>query len=305
MYRLIKNIFFKYTNIKTFLVTRLQDSMIEEKVFLKVAGWELDISSRHSMICLEPFCIAVWMDKGLKGNYNSGNADVYFYKGKKLNASIGVSLMEEIIEGETVVLLYKVIRVGNFQFNPVKCFMTLYYLLRNKTSTYAYRRTISALYSYPRKIIIVSYRDDNYCNVFPMDIQGFVKEGDLYVFGLRTTNKTLDAILKTGRVVVSDTANADLDTVYALGRHQSASPPKLEDLPFGTVNSELFNFPVPEFSSSYKEIEIVHHRKLGYHMFMLGRIVNKKEQSPDGASLFHLGFLLSQQTSYTILEGTF
>ncbi len=98
------------------------------------------------------------------------------------------------------------------------------YFLRSKKNTYHHRKVISALYSYPRRIIIVSYKDDNYYNIFPMDIQGYIAEEKLYILGLRTTNVTLNKILEGKKVVVCDTDTVDINTVYDLGKHSSAAP---------------------------------------------------------------------------------
>jgi len=113
----------------------------------------------------------------------------------------------------------------------------------------------------------------------------------LYILGLRTTNLTLGKILSTKRLVISDTNKADIKTIYALGKHGSSAPPPLESLPFTVSKSEIFGFPVPDFSSSYKEVEIIQHRELGYHMLMLGKIVNAKETLSEPLLLYHVHIL--------------
>jgi hypothetical protein len=164
---------------------------------------------------------------------------------------------------------------------------------------------ISALYSYPRRIIIVSYSDEHYTNVFPMDIQGYIQEENMYILGLRTTNVTLDKILEAKKVVVSDTDAVELNTVYDLGKHSSKAPTPTDKLPFGVSKSEIFGFPVPDFTGSYKEIEIIQHKKMGYHMLMVGRIVNAKQIKTNPSSLYHVGFLQFKMGNYESIEGLF
>jgi hypothetical protein len=179
------------------------------------------------------------------------------------------------------------------------------YFLRSKANTYYSRKVISAMYSYPRSIIIVSYRDDNYCNIFPMDIHGYIEEEDMYILGLRTTNVTLDKILTAKKVVVCDTNDVDINTVYDLGKHSSKSPTAPDHLPFKTTESELFKFPVPEFVGSYKEIEIITNKKMGYHMLMVGKVLNKKQIKDNPSSLYHIGFLEFQKGNYKSIDGLF
>ena len=152
---------------------------------------------------------------------------------------------------------------------------------------------------------MVSYKDDSYCNMFPMDIHSHIAGEGLYLLGLRTTNLTLNKMLEAKKVVVCDTDNVDINTVYTLGKQPSASPIPLNELPFGTVESEQFGFPVPNFSGSYKEIEIIHHRKMGFHMLMVGRVVNAKQLKPNPQSFYHIGFLQFQQGGYQGTEAVY
>jgi flavin reductase (DIM6/NTAB) family NADH-FMN oxidoreductase RutF len=306
MNSMIKNIFFKHAKkIQTFCITRLAQNEVEEKVFLKSGKQEIDISDHHGMICLDPFCIAVWLFGDQLDLLDPKSVKIQFKKGDKLNASIKVSIIEKIPTEKGALLLYKIEKAKNYQLSVLHRFVFFAWFLRSKKNTYYSRRVISALYSYPRRIIIVSYKDDGYYNIFPMDIQGYIPEDDLYILGLRTTNLTLNKILEAKKVVVCDTDTVDINTVYNLGKHSSAAPTPLESLPFGTTESELFGFPVPDFTGSYKEIEIIQHKKMGYHMLMVGKVLNAKKLKQNPASLYHVGFLQSQKGNYKSIEGLF
>ena len=305
MRSIIKKLFFKDTKIKTFFIARLSDSQVEEKVFLKTGKHNFDITMHHGMICLDPFCISVWLSKDQIITLDPQTAKIQFEKGNKLNAIIKVSLIEKIATEPGVLLLYKIEKVKNYQFSALHRIVLFAYFLHAKTNTYYSRKVISALYSYPRRIIIVSYKNEHYCNIFPMDIQAYIKEDDLYILGLRTTNITLNKILESGKVVVCDTDTVEINTVYNLGKHSSTSPTPKEDLPFGTTESELFGFPVPDFTGSYKEIEIVRHKKMGYHMLLVGKVVNAKKIKQNSSSLYHIGFLQFQKSNYNSIDGLF
>jgi len=303
---LVKKIFFrKVDQIKTFFITRLPANGIEEKVFLEKNGLRIDISAQHGMICLDPFCMAAWLPQEEIALFNPKQVNICFKKDDKLNASIGVSLIEMIPTPKGALLLYRVEKVKNYQLSILHRLALFAYFLRSKKNTYYSRKVISAFYSYPRNIIVVSYQDEDYCNIFPMDIHGYIAQEDMYILGLRTTNITLDKILKAKKVVVCDTDSVDIDTVYALGKHPSAAPTPKEQLPFGTNNSELFGFPVPDFAGSYKEIEIISNKKMGYHMLMVGKVVNKKQIRQHTESLYHIGFLQFQKGNYAAIDGLY
>jgi flavin reductase (DIM6/NTAB) family NADH-FMN oxidoreductase RutF len=305
MYQAIKNIFFRKTAIKTFFITRLAENQVEEKVWLKKGNFVVDITAKHSMICLDPFCMAVWLPANQMSLLDPERVEMKFSKKNRITASINLSIIENIQTDNGVLLLYKIERVKNNQLNKLHRLVLFAYLLRSKKNTYQSRRVISALYSYPRKIIIVSYQDEQYYNIFPMDIQGHIAEEGIYILGLRTTNVTLDKILEAKKVVICDTDQVDINTVYNLGKHSSTSPTRKEEMPFGTSDSLLFGFPVPSFCGGYKEVEIIHHKKMGYHMLLVGKVVHSKVIREDAASLYHVGFLEFQKSNYSSIEGVF
>jgi flavin reductase (DIM6/NTAB) family NADH-FMN oxidoreductase RutF len=301
----IKKLFFKDQKITTFFITRLRPEVVEEQVFLKKDGQRIEITKTHSMICLDPFCISVWLTKDEAKSIDTQTATVQFTKGDKLNAVIEVSLIEPIYTEKGVLLLYKIESAKNYHLTFLHRLLLFRYFLRSKKNTYYSRKVISALYSYPRRIIIVSYRDKDYYNIFPMDIQGYLEEDDLYILGLRTTNLTLNKILEAKKVVICDTDTVGIDTVYDLGKHSSSAPTPIHELPFYTSESELFGFPIPGFTGSYKEIEIIANREMGYHMLMIGKVVNDKKIKETPSSLYHVGFLQFQNGNYESIEGLF
>jgi hypothetical protein len=302
---LINKLFFDNKKIRTFYITRLQPNAVEEKVYLKNKAHQADITSTNSMICLDPFCMAAWLTTEQAALTSNQEAEIHFVKGSRLNAVIDVSLIEKIPTSHGVLFLFKVEKVKNYQLSALHRLVLFAYFLRSKANTYYSRKVISGMYSYPRSIIIVSYKDDTYCNIFPMDIHGYIPEEEMYILGLRTTNVTLDKILEAKKVVVCDTNDVDINTVYTLGKHSSKSPASPDQLPFKTCESELFKFPVPEFVGSYKEIEIISNKKMGYHMLMVGKVLNKKQIKDHPSSLYHVGFLQFQNGSYTSIDGLF
>ncbi|MHB8208911.1 hypothetical protein [Mucilaginibacter sp.] len=305
MNKLIRKLFFKGSKITTFFISRLKPSQVQESVLLKSGGLTIDISKHHSMICLDPFCVAAWLPGNQLATFDNNATTIQFKKGDKLNASINVSVIEKITTENGALILFKVEKVKNYQLNPIHRLVFFAYLLKSPKNTYNSRKVINALYSYPRSIIIVSYQDENYCNIFPMDIHGYIEEEDLYILGLRTTNVTLDKILAAKKVVVCDTNAVDINIVYDLGKHSSTSPTPIDKLPFNTMPSQLFGFPVPDFSGSYKEIEIIRHRKMGFHMLLVGKVVNFKQIKPDPSSFYHISFLQFKNGNYNSVEAVY
>ena len=301
----LRKLLFKDKIIRTFAITRLHENEVQEKVFLKNGRLSVDVTKHHAMICLDPFCVAAWLSNDEAGSIDPEKVKMEFKSGTRLNAEIGLSFIERISTPKGQLFLYKIEGVRNHQLTPLHRLALFGYFLRSKANTFYSRRVISALYSYPRRIIIVSYSDESYYNVFPMDIQGFIEEENMYLLGLRTTNLTLGKILEAKKVVVCDTDTVELETVYTLGKHSSKTPAPKSELPFKVTDSEKFGFPVPGFTGSYKEIEIIQHKKMGYHMLMIGRVINAKQIKPNPSSLYHVGFLQFSQGNYMGIDGLF
>lgn len=301
----LNKLFFNDQKISTFCITRLHPNQIEEKVYLKNGYSQADITATNAMICLDPFCMAAWLPTEQANLTSNQNAQIHFMKGNRLNALIDVSLIEKIATEHGFLFLFKVENVKNYQMTALHRLVLFARFLRSKKNTYQSRMVISAMYSYPRNIIIVSYKDDEYCNIFPMDIHGYIEEEGMYILGLRTTNVTLDKILAAKKVVVCDTNDAEINVVYDLGKHSSKSPTAQDQLPFKTTDSELFKFPVPDFVGEYKEIEIIANRKMGYHMLMVGKVLNRKRLKENPSSLYHVGFLQFQNSDYQRIDGLF
>ena len=80
-------------------------------------------------------------------------------------------------------------------------------------------KSFVAAYSYPRKVRIISFKEDDYFNIFPMDLVGDISQNNYYVFGLRHTNITLSKIIETKEIVVSEVPFEYKDTIYSLGKH--------------------------------------------------------------------------------------
>jgi len=301
----IRKLLFKDEIIRTFSITRLHENEVLESVLLKNGSHSVDVTKHHAMICLDPFCVAAWLTNEEAALIDPKKVKMLFKTENGLNAEIGLSLIDKIATPNGQLFLYQIEHVKNYQLSLLHRLTLFGYFLRSKTNTFYSRRVISALYSYPRRIIIVSYSDESYCNIFPMDIQGFIAEENMYLLGLRTTNVTLDKILHAKKVVVCDTDTVDLETVYKLGKHSSKSPTGKSELPFGLAKSEQFGFPVPDFTGSYKEIEIIQHKKMGYHMLMIGKVVNAKQIKFNPSSLYHVGFLQFKKGSYKAIEGLY
>lgn len=299
---LFKKILFGNIDIKEYSTVTIAGG-INEKVFLVTGKLTIDISKIHWVLCLEPIVFGVWLTKDehtIVINEKTGSG-MYFsdsprddFKIAKRNAVAIVTLdyFDKIEEADGTLYLLTLRECKIYHVNFLKTVVLFYkYYKKPKLSFEKYKSLIAA-YSYPRRVRIISFKQGDYFNIFPMDLLGAIPQSDKYVFGLRHTNVALAKIIESKKIVVSEVPYIYKDTIYELGKHHSGSPPKADSLPFKIQQTENFGFPIPEWADSYKEIQILKTKILGSHMLLWGEIVNEKTLRQSSGNLYHIHFLL-------------
>ncbi|HLK30538.1 MAG TPA: hypothetical protein VKT28_18295 [Puia sp.] len=268
---------------------------IKEKVFLKNSSQKTDVSRRHSIVCQTPFCIAVRLE--VKSS-DIDSSVLIIEVDKNPVALLNLKLLHTLKESNESILIFQITTAECFQQGFLQKYFLLKHIFKNKKHPYLESKIYAAIYSYPRKVIIVSFKDGDYYNIFPMDFQGYYPEENIYLLGLRTTNITLSKIINAKQVAISNIDTTDVKTVYDLGAHHGTSPPKIKDLPFKIFESEALKFPIPEFASEYKEVEIIKHYNLGSHTMLVGKVVNSKKIKNHLASFYHVHFFEQANVNY-------
>jgi len=292
----LRNILFQGANPRTFPAIRISDNQINEQLFLTANGIIIEISKGHCIVCHAPFCLMVWLTPDQWGQLRSANFELTVKTEKRICARAYARFNRKIEIENNLAVILTIDKARCFQLNFLRQYFISRYF-RNKNSPMQ-DKIYGAMYSYPRKVIAVSFMDSEGYNIFPMDFQCRIREFNIYILGLRTTNITLRKILKSKKIVIGDTDGASLEVIYFLGSHHSSAPPPLEGLPFKVSNSDLFKFPVPDFSSSYVEVELFENYELGTHMLLLGKVVNTREVRKGDSYLAHIHFFQSTYNAY-------
>ena len=273
-----------------------------ERVYLELAGQMTDVSQNHWILCIEPIIFGAWVPNEALNRPSEGKAGyrIYFCDAaghdtgnikRNAVAVASLELFSHIEEQGGTLLLLQLAKssIHHFNFITTQLLFSRYY--KKEGMPFARFKSFVTAYSYPRRIRLVSFRQDNYYNMFPMDLLGDISHSNRYVFGLRHTNVTLGRIMETGRLAVAEIPFECKDTVYQLAKHHSSSPPSIDSLPFGTVESNHFGVYIPNWAVSYKEIKILQTINLGSHMLMWGEPVNETVLNGPAQHLFLLHFL--------------
>ena len=302
MKNLFRKILFGDTEIREYSTITIADE-IREKVFLEIAELTINISKVHWLLCLEPIVFGVWLTKDVHVPALNGEEEcrIYFcdsfvndFKIAKRNAVAiaAVDYLDKIEEADGTLYLLKLRESRIYHVGFLKTFILFHkYYKKPKLSFEKFKSLVTA-YSYPRRVRIISFKQDDYFNIFPMDLLGEISRSGKYIFGLRHTNVALAKIIEAKKIVASEVPYIYKNTIYELGKHHSGAPPSPGLLPFKIKQTENFGFFIPEWVDSYKEIRILKTKNLGSHMLLLGEIINEKTYRQTSGTLYHIHFLL-------------
>jgi len=275
---------------------------ISEHVYLQNKESFIDISQNHWLLSLDPVVLGVWSQKEKYiSAINTNSHHRIYFSDKKSGleniekdkvAIIDLEFFDKIEENNGVLFLLKAKKSGIYHIPAFKTFLLFFKFYKKPKLSFDQFKCLVASHSYPRRVRVISFREGDYYNIFPMDLLGDISQSGRFVFGLRHSNHALAKIIETKRIVVSEFSSSYKNIVYQLGKHHVSGPLSMDALPFKTLLTEKFNFFIPEWVESYKEINIVKTINLGSHMLLWGEPVHAKTLKPPSAHLFHIPFLL-------------
>ena len=294
MKKLIKTILFGDAQIDEYLKVTIPKE-IKERVYLAAGDQIIDVSRKHWLLCIEPVIFGIWLpyeDTNLK---SEKRFKLYFTAANDLkdkNATVvHLNAFDSITDSSGVLMLLKVSDSEIKHLNWLTRHLLYWKYYRKNGLTYSKFKTFVAAYSYPRQISIVSYRDETYYNIFPMDLLGSVENTNRFVFGLRHTNVALAKIVQGRKLVVCEAPHHFKDTIYQLGKHHSSDPPTQSSLPFSTIKTKEFEFYIPSWAEKYREIKILQTKSLGSHMLLWGESIAETPINPPSGHLYLVHFL--------------
>jgi flavin reductase (DIM6/NTAB) family NADH-FMN oxidoreductase RutF len=291
---LLNKLFYPGVHITDYKSIQLEKG-IEQQAFLYHDGMRFEVSGQHWPLSLQPLVFGVWVNKE---NHKAGSLSGYSLlfeeksSSRKL-ASVQLTLLDNIEIDDGILLFLSATGCRLFHTALAESHFLYRTYFRKPGFTYEMFATYASAFSYPRKVRLVSFKNEDYYNIFPMDFVGNAGNLETFVFGLRHTNQALLKILESKKLVVADVPGRFKKDIYNMGAYHSSTPPPLHQLPFSVFPSKEFGFYVPACADSYQEIEISHSKNLGSHMFLLGRSVHYEVLQEPSPNLYHVHFLLS------------
>jgi hypothetical protein len=293
--------------IRDFLTIGIGDQ-IREKVYLRAGELVLDVSGNQWLLGLDPRVIGIWIGRKESGedlagrtgytlyfrdSVPSGNADIA--NADIARSALGVLKMEyidRIEEDKGILFLFRIETSDIHHIDSLRARLLYQKFYKKPGVSFERLKAVVAAYTYPRRVRIISFRFDDENNyIFPMDLLADIRPAGKYLLGMRHSNQVLKKIMEVKKIVVAEAPAGYKSLIYQLGRNHSASPPPLDELPFGVVTTRQFGFCLPDWVESYKEIRIGTTRDLGSHMLLCGDWTEDVILKPATPRLHHIHFL--------------
>lgn len=291
MKKLLNILLFGNTFFKEYPTLSINEKEIKETVLFEVDGKQTDVSRYHWLLSLEPMIFGIWFED-IPRFAKKSPCKLYFKSGEnKTIAQVELSPTESITDEKGSLSLFEVAKSELFHVSPFKVKLIYEWYYKKSNRSFNQFKNLAAAFSYPRKVRLVSFKKDDYFNIFPMDLVGRIPNTNRFVFGLRHSNTTLDKITKEKKLVAVEFPSYLKEAIYQLARHHSGNPPDVATLPFSVIETKIYQFPIPDATLHYHEIEILKTLNLGSHRLLFGQSINSVALNENAENLYHIHFL--------------
>ncbi len=298
---ILRRILFPNTTIKEYLSVTINGS-IQEKVYLKTERNFIDISQTQYLLCLEPMIFGIWQnkEKDVLQRHEKSEFKMHFTDSscesnnlrKRSIAILTLDFFDKIEDECGTLFLLKLKRSRIYHINLFKALFLFFAYYRKPGLSFAKFKSYVTAFSYPRKVRLISFKQNEYYNIFPMDLLGEIKDCKRYAFGLRHSNVAVSKIIETKKIVASEVSFNYKNIIHQLGKYHKENPPSFNSPPFKITYTSNFEFYIPEWVERYKEIKILKTMNLGSQMLLWGEVVNERELRSFDGNLYHISFFL-------------
>lgn len=290
--------------IRDFLTIGIEDyEHIREKAYLRADDRVLDVTGSQWLLGLDPRIVGIWMQEKTAAPLLIPGKDyrLYFCEASPANGdafdrhALGVLHLEyanQLVEEDGILFLFRVKASSVHHIAGIRTRLLYEKFYKKPGVDFERLKAVAAAYTYPRRVRIISFQFEGKVNyIFPMDLLADIRPVKRYLLGMRHSNQVLKHIQEEGKIVVAEAPAQFKKVIYQLGRNHSATPPPLEELPFGTLRTRHFGFHLPDWVESYKEITIRRTTDLGSHMLLSGVWTEEVQLKPATPRLHHIHFL--------------
>jgi|SRR6185312_544148 len=259
----------------------MRDPQTEVAVWLHGLDRPCDVTSRHVMACLKPLTIGIVFEADWR--VPAGDPlSLRFVEREGSQRLLGeIRLSGQGVRKEPGGLrLFGIRGSSNYCLSRAQLWAHHLHLAytrwraRNPDRlTPREAHSIIVFFICPRPVVLVSVLGHAGGNVFPMNLMGPAGDG-LFAFALSSKRHAAPIVARAGRLAISNVPLEHAQLAKSLGRNHLKDSIDMTRLPFSSRLSPTLRFPVPEFASRVRELEVQSCEKLGSHTFFLARVLN-------------------------------
>lgn len=250
--------------------------------FIVVNGNKRSLNGNHVPVCLDPLQICILDADPLPEIIEI----IYEFKDKVIATVTCCYSENRDKNGSTLIRLYK-IRSSSIT-NPAKTSLAWQWKAHKSKLGFRQYFQLAALYHFPRKVILVSARCDDFVNVFPMDLCLADPEKNIVVLGLRNTNKTnLYVHQENFRLSIGYFDGKHKNDAYFFGRFHSKQFPRWEKLPYQFLETPVNRNFFPDFVTAYSELKFSNCLQLGSQNLLIFHFLNAEGRATETKNSLH------------------
>jgi len=285
---ILKRFVFGSANLRQQCPIGLRDPQSEVSVWLRGLGAPREVTHTHVMAAARPLTLGVGMADKFDPAVNQRNRVSLEFRErsgeKQLLGKIGLRWREAIPIGGEQLHLFETNSCGNYCLPRVQLWARYAHLgYRSWRAQRQYGPSnipialrelcrVFVFYICPRPVVLVSVRDGNLANIFPMDLLGPIGPRH-FSLALHSTSAAVPLMERSRRIALSSVPVEQVSVAYELGQNHKQPCVDWARVPFLTAPSAAFGLPVPRFSLRVREMEIEAVRNLGSHKLFLARTV--------------------------------
>lgn len=297
---LLRKILLGATDLPQAIDVPLHSPQHEVSIWLHGMGEPRDVTSCHSVACTSPFMFCIGFESAevqAPDTFQNKQLSLKFLENtaaQPLLGEIGIELAAVLPATDRSLFLFNAVSCANSCISPARLWAhNLFNAFGNWRSRKATGQHVSAhetrcnavAFFCPRPVVLVSVRDGERGNIFPMNLFGSLGGGYL-AFALNSARQAAPLTSRLRQLALSSVPYSQIAAARALRKNHREPSIDWEQLSFPTKKSKAFHIPVPEFALRVRELQVEDSRNLGSHTFFLARIAEEEVFSED--TEFHM-----------------
>jgi len=295
----------------------LHDPQQQVQVWLRGAGESIDVTHNNVVAALRPFTIGVMLDRNCPESFVRTPLRLCMEEkcgSKRLLGAITLRPAGSIPLPEHRFCLFETSDCENFSVSALN--LRLYYLYerwrakrRQRKNPYNFLMTPEDLhcsyvfYICPRPVVLVTVEREGAGNMFPMDLIG-PTDSPWFSMTLRSTSPAVRLMQQSRRMALASVPFSYKAAAYEMGKHHKKASIDWASLPFRTVQSPLFDLPVPEAALLVREVHVEEFHEVGSHVLFITSVERETipEHAAEGIDSLQLFHCYSSYRQYLLQE---